>query len=74
MGYIKFRLRLRKTDSVGNTTRASICRIESDMTGTSVLETNLILHALAAPGGKVVVVSGFVLNAGILNNENDILE
>lgn len=73
MGYIKFVMSTRKTDEVGNTTRAVISRIESDMADTSMLETNLIMHALAARGGKVVLISDFILNSGILNNDNDIL-
>ncbi|RHA57614.1 hypothetical protein [Bacteroides intestinalis] len=52
MGYIKFVLS-RTTDEQGNTTYARISRIESDMADTSMLETNLIMHALSAPGGKV---------------------
>ena len=53
MGYIKFVMSIRKSDEEGNTTRAVISRIESDMADTSVLETNLIMHALSASGGKV---------------------
>ncbi len=53
MGYIKFRVSIRKSDEKGNTTRAVISRIESDMADTSMLETNLIMHALSAPGGKI---------------------
>lgn len=52
MGYIKFVLR-RTTDDHGNTTNARICRIESDLPGTGTLETNLIMHALSAPGGRI---------------------
>lgn len=52
MGYIKFVLS-RTTDEQGNTTYARISRIESDMADTDLLETNLIMHALSAPGGKV---------------------
>lgn len=73
MGYIKFRISTRKTDEVGNTTRAVISRIESDMADTGMLETNLIMHALSARGGKVVLVSDFILDSGILDNENDLL-
>ncbi len=53
MGYIKFVMSVRKSDEKGNTTRAVISRMESDMADTSMLETNLIMHALSAPGGKV---------------------
>ena len=44
---------VRKTDKEGNTTRAVISRIESDMADINMLELNLIIHALSAPGGKV---------------------
>ena len=57
MGYIKFVMSTRKTDEAGNTTRAVISRIESDMADTGMLETNLIMHALSAHGGKVEVES-----------------
>ena len=53
MAYIKFVLSLRRSDELGNTTRAVVSRIESDMADTDMLETNLIMHALAAKGGKV---------------------
>ena len=53
MAYIKFVLSLRRSDELGNTTRAVVSRIESDMAHTDMLETNLIMHALAAKGGKV---------------------
>lgn len=53
MAYIKFVLSLRRSDELGNTTRAVISRVESDMADTDMLETNLIMHALAAKGGKV---------------------
>ena len=53
MGYIKFVLSVRKTDDHGNTTRAVISRFESDMSGVGVLETNIIMHALSAPGGRI---------------------
>ena len=52
MAYIKFVLSLRRSDELGNT-RAVVSRIESDMADTDMLETNLIMHALAAKGGKV---------------------
>lgn len=73
MGYIKFVLNQRKSDAIGNTTQARICRIESDMADANFYELNLILHALSAPGGKVMVISNFILDSGILDNENDIL-
>jgi hypothetical protein len=68
MGYIKFVLR-RTSDEHGNTTNARICRIESDMADTSMLETNLIMHALSAPGGKVEIVVEFILNESLLDND-----
>lgn len=72
MGYIRFILH-RTTDNVGNTTNARISRIESDMAGTGLYELNLIMHALSAPGGKVETVRDFLLDSGILDNENDLL-
>ena len=68
MGYIKFVLR-RTSDEQGNTTNARICRIESDMADTSMLETNLIMHALSAPGGKVETVGEFILDESLLDND-----
>lgn len=68
MGYIKFVLR-RTTDEQGNTTYARISRIESDMADTSMLETNLIMHALSAPGGKVEISTDFILDSGRLDND-----
>lgn len=73
MGYIKFRLNSHKTDNAGNMTRAAISRIESDMAGTGTFELNLIMHSLSAPGGKIALVSEFILGSGMLNNDNDIL-
>lgn len=69
MGYIKFVMSIRKSDEEGNTTRAVISRIESDMADTSMLETNLIMHALSAPGGKVEIVVEFILNESLLDND-----
>lgn len=68
MGYIKFVFR-RTSDEHGNTTNARICRIESDMADTSMLETNLIMHALSAPGGKVEIVGEFILDESLLDND-----
>lgn len=68
MGYIKFVLR-RTSDEHGNTTNARICRIESDMADTSMLETNLIMHALSAPGGKVEIVGELILDESLLDND-----
>lgn len=73
MGYIKFVLGRRSSDGQGNTTRAVISRIESDMAGVGINELNLILHALSAKGGKVETIVDFVLDAGILDNLNDVL-
>lgn len=68
MSYIKFVLK-RTSDEHGNTTHARISRIESDMADTSMLETNLIMHALAAKGGKVEMHTDFILNSGVLDND-----
>lgn len=72
MGYIKFVL-TRTSDEQGNTTNARISRIESDMADTSMLETNLIMHALSAKGGKVEIYREFILDVGILDDEKYIL-
>lgn len=69
MGYIKFILTSRATDISGNPTHARISRIESDMADTGMLETNLIMHALSARGGKVIENLEFILNSGVLNND-----
>lgn len=73
MGYIKFVVSIRKSDEHGNTTHARISRIESDMADTGMLETNLIMHALSAKGGKIAISTDFILNSGILDNDNDLL-
>lgn len=72
MSYIKFHIR-RTTDDAGNITNARISRLESDMADVNTYELNLIMHALAAPGGKVETVRVFILGFGILDNENDLL-
>lgn len=59
MAYIKFVMSLRRSDEKGNTTRAVISRIESDMADTSMLETNLLMHALSARGKVETKVEGF---------------
>ncbi|RGN33875.1 hypothetical protein [Bacteroides oleiciplenus] len=69
MGYIKFVLSTRKTDADGNATTAVISRIESDMADTGMLETNLIMHALSARGGKVIETLEFILNSSRLDND-----
>ena len=69
MSYIKFVLR-RTTDDHGNTTNARICRIESDLPGTGTLETNLIMHALSAKGGKVETITVFTLDYSALVSAN----
>lgn len=69
MGYIKFILSTRKTNADGNATYAQISRIESDMADTSMLETNLIMHALAAHGGKVIETLEFILDSSRLDND-----
>lgn len=72
MSYLKFHIR-RMTDDAGNTTNARISRLESDMADVDTYELNVIMHALSAPGGKVETVRAFVLDYGILDNENDII-
>ena len=59
MAYIKFVLSLRRSDELGNTTRAVVSRIESDMADTGMLETNLIMHALSARGKIEIKEEGF---------------
>ena len=68
MGYIKFILSTRKTTPMA-THLARISRIESDMADTSMLETNLIMHALAARGGKVIETLEFILDSSRLDND-----
>lgn len=72
MGYIKFVLGTRRTDDAGNAVQAVISRIYSDMADTAMLETGLIMHALAARGGKVIEIADFVLDRSRLDN-NDLL-
>lgn len=69
MSYIKFVMTTRSADATGNAIHAVISRIESDMADTGMLETNLIMHALSARGGKVIENLEFVLNSGVLNND-----
>lgn len=54
MAYIKFILNQRQVNNTGNTTHATISRIESDMADVNLYEINLILHALSAGGAKPV--------------------
>lgn len=69
MGYIKFVMSVRKTDDKGYATRAIISRIESDMAGISMLETNLIMHALSAQGKVETKVEGFPYSFPIIFGE-----
>lgn len=69
MSYIKLIMISRSVDTAGNPTHARISRIESDMADTGMLETNLIMHALSARGGKVIENLEFILNSGVLNND-----
>ena len=69
MGYIRFVLSKRVTGDDGGATNAVI---ESDMADTGMLETNLIMHALAARGGKVIEIVDFILDSSRLD-DNDIL-
>lgn len=50
MGFIKFRIAVRKTDELGNATRVVLRRLESDMADVNMLETNIIMNALATSG------------------------
>lgn len=68
MGYLKFIVNTRSTDDRGNSIRTTINRIESDMAGTGMLETNLIMHALSVHGGKVIENHEFILDSGTLDN------
>ena len=52
MGYIKFVVKHRVSDTDGTSVKATISRIESDMAGVDMLDTNIIFHALASKGGK----------------------
>ena len=72
MGYIRLVLSKRVTGDDGGATNAVISRIESDMADTGMLETNLIMHALAVRGGKVVEIADFMLDLSRLD-DNDIL-
>ncbi|MFK2331092.1 hypothetical protein ACIXOA_08445 [Bacteroides fragilis] len=60
----------RTTDDQGGTVTARICRIESDLPGTGTLETNLIMHALSAGGGKVETITVFTLDDSLLDSED----
>ncbi|MDO4164059.1 MAG: hypothetical protein Q4D56_06695 [Bacteroides sp.] len=68
MSYIKFVLNKRLVDGE-KPYNAVISRIESDMADTSLLETNIIMHALAAIGGKVVDVTEFILDSSQLDTD-----
>lgn len=72
MSYIKFVLSKRVTCDDGGATNAVISRIESDMADTAMLETNLIMHSLAARGGKEILILDFILDSSRLD-DNDIL-
>lgn len=66
MGFIKFRIGVRKTDELGNATRVVISRVESDMADTTMLETNIIMNALSLKGIVQQNVV-FILNESRLN-------
>lgn len=70
MSYIKFRIGVRKTDELGNTTRVVISRVESDMADTTMLETNIIMNALSLKGivqqNVVFILDESRLNLNIL--------
>lgn len=62
MGFIKFRIGVRKTDELGNATRVVISRVESDMADTTMLETNIIMNALSINGKVEKESQGFPYN------------
>ena len=72
MGYIKFILNRRLTDDDGIAKQTVISRFESDMDGEKTLDTNLIMHAMAIKG-KVEIITDFVLDSSLLDNDNFIL-
>ena len=72
MGYIKFVLNRRLTDDDGVAKQMVISRFESDMDGERTLDTNLIMHAMAIKG-KVEIITDFVLDSSLLDNDNFIL-
>lgn len=50
MGYIKFNITKRCSNEEGVPMQCSIRRLESDMAGTSMYDTNIIMHALSIKG------------------------
>ena len=50
MAYIKFHITTRHTDEEGYPTRCTISHLESDMVGTDMYDTNIIMHALSVRG------------------------
>ena len=72
MAYIKFILSRRLTDDDGVAKQTVISRFESDMDGERTLDTNLVMHALSIKG-KVEIITDFVLDSSLLDNENFIL-
>lgn len=59
MGYIRFKLLLRRTDSEGLAQKCIITRMESDMPGAATLDTNIIMHALSLAGKVEQQTKGF---------------
>jgi hypothetical protein len=68
MAFIKFKIHRRSNEN-GDSIYTKIGRIESDMDWESTIETNLIIHALSHKGGKIELVSDFILDLGQLDNE-----
>lgn len=70
MGFIKFRIAVRKTDELGNATRVVLRRLESDMADVNMLETNIIMNALSLKGivqqNVVFILDESRLNLNIL--------
>lgn len=72
MSYIKFRIKNRQTDDEGWLHHARIKRMESDMADVDTYELNLVMHALSARG-RPVTIQEFLLDSGVMDNENWIL-
>jgi hypothetical protein len=72
MGYIKFAINSRLTDTEGYPKTVRIGRLESDMADVNTNELFIIMHALAIKG-LVEILHDFILDTAQLDNEQYLL-
>lgn len=72
MGYLKCKISYRRTDETGVPQEIRIRMLESDMADTNMYELPIYMHALSVKG-LVEIVRDFILDSGLLDNEQYIL-